>query len=83
MKNIPNEIIWEILQYLKLNDITKCIQVNKRVYKVTKNDNFWRDVYNTRYYLKEDFTKKSQKKWKKILKEKICKEKKKKKKLKN
>ena len=57
MKNLPNEIIWVILQYLPIKDIYHSIQVNKRFYQVTKNDNFWKECFESVYDLKGELDK--------------------------
>ena len=57
MKELPNEIIWVILQYLPLKDIYNSILVNKRFYNITQNDNFWKECFEACYYLDGEFEK--------------------------
>jgi hypothetical protein len=62
---LPNELLWEIALFLKLEEIYYFMLNYKRMFLITQNDNFWRDVYNINTKYHNFLTKKT---WKETLK---------------
>jgi len=50
LDSLPDEILWEISIFLNLKGIHNFILSHKRIFLITQNDNFWKNVCKIKGY---------------------------------